>query len=111
MKVEVRTSNGESYTVDQVIVALPLGVLQKRVNEENLFNFPLSPRKTTALQNWGIGQMGWIFMAFPYPFWPQEMFNGYGFLQNDPFNNTNMDLEAGDDWTKALYSATNVVHR
>ena len=108
--VSVQTTNGASYTAERVIVTLPIGALKKKMIEGNFFTSPLSARKSTALQNWGVGRSGWIFVAFPFPFWTLSG-AGFKFLQWEQFNNTEFDLEEGEEWTRAIFSATRVVHR
>ena len=98
--------------VDKVIISLPIGVL-KKVTAEGFFKHPLSVRKATAIEKWGVGRFGWVFLAFPYAFWPHAELNGYGFLfdEKNHFNNTDEELEAGEDWMQALYSASTAPNR
>lgn len=66
--VTVQTESG-SYTADQVVVTLPLGVLQTGTVT---FTPPLPTAKQTAIAALGMGVLNKCIFRFPKVFWPQE---------------------------------------
>ncbi|KAF9919348.1 hypothetical protein BX616_007072 [Lobosporangium transversale] len=76
-QVDVTTNHG-SFTADQILVTLPLGVLktlQTRTEASTaatstpFFNPPLPISKQNAIRNLGFGTMFKIFLFFPTCFW------------------------------------------
>ena len=66
--VRVVTTQGE-FTADQVIVTVPLGVLQ---NGRIAFTPDLPAEKQAAIQRLGMGNYEKIALKFPHIFWPLE---------------------------------------
>lgn len=68
--VEVKTDQG-SFNADQVVVTLPLGVLQKG---SVTFAPALPPAKQTAITGLGMGLLDKLYLRFPASdiFWPTE---------------------------------------
>ncbi len=67
-KVKVNALNGEQYIGEAVIVAMPLGVLQKNVVEI----YGLSNDKKMAIQNLKMGIMNTVTLKFKTQFWKKE---------------------------------------
>jgi monoamine oxidase len=66
-----------------VIVTVSLGVL--KAQHRTLFTPNLPPQKITAIQKYGFGTLGKIFLKFETPFWPvnNSDFLSYSFLWSD----------------------------
>ncbi|XP_052085769.1 lysine-specific histone demethylase 2-like [Mytilus californianus] len=75
-KVVVKSSDGQSWTGDKVIVTLPLAVLKNGIVQ---FNPPLPQNKVMAIQQLGVGYMEKVVLQFKERFWsdissPAEVF-------------------------------------
>ncbi|CAG2243156.1 AOF1 [Mytilus edulis] len=75
-KVLVKSSDGQSWTGDKVIVTLPLAVLKNGIVQ---FTPPLPQNKVTAIQQLGVGYMEKVVLQFKERFWsdkssPSEVF-------------------------------------
>lgn len=68
-KVTVKTSDGETYTADKVIVTVPLGVLQ---SDSILFTPALSTAKSDAINRLGMGVMDKLWLEFEEAFWKDD---------------------------------------
>jgi monoamine oxidase len=68
-QVTVKTSDGESYTADKVIVTVPLGVLQAG---SIAFVPELSEEKTDAINRLGMGVMDKLWLEFEEAFWTDD---------------------------------------
>ena len=66
-KVRVWTAEGKSEEFDEVVVTVPLGYLKRHV--EAMFDPPLSPRLTAAIDNLGYGNLDKVYITFPSAFW------------------------------------------
>lgn len=66
--VTVETAAGP-FSGEQVIVTLPLGVLQRGTVR---FDPPLPPAKQTAIDSLGMGVLNKLYLRFPRIFWPTE---------------------------------------
>lgn len=64
------TTNRSTFTADQVVVTLPLGVLK---TEQVQFNPPLPPEKIQAIQALGMGVLNKCFLRFDKAFWPTDV--------------------------------------
>ncbi|KAF9437904.1 hypothetical protein BGZ76_010615 [Entomortierella beljakovae] len=68
-EVKVLTNHG-SFTADQVLVTLPLGVLKSQ--SSTLFSPKLPSTKQHAITHLGFGTMFKIILIFPKCFWPTD---------------------------------------
>ncbi len=66
--VQVETDQG-SFSADQVVVTLPLGVLQKG---SVTFTPALPAQKRAAITDLGMGLLDKLYLRFPAIFWPTE---------------------------------------
>lgn len=66
--IVVETVGGHKHVCDAVVVALPLGVLQR--HSEELFAPALPRWKTDALRHMGVGSENKIILRFEESFWP-----------------------------------------
>ncbi len=67
--VSLRLATGESLSVDRVVVAVPLGVLQAGAIE---FDPVLPPSRRTALNSLGVGDVEVVVARFDEPFWTTD---------------------------------------
>jgi monoamine oxidase len=67
--VKITTSDGKIHSAEQVIVTVPLGVLQAEVIK---FSPSLSREKTTAFHRLGMGLMDKLWLEFPEVFWQRD---------------------------------------
>lgn len=78
--VVLETSDGSVYHADNVIVTIPLGVLQNC--HKNLFNPMLPESKVKAIESIAVGTLGKVFLEFEEQFWhsDNDKFIMYAFL-------------------------------
>ncbi|CDW77393.1 amine oxidase [Stylonychia lemnae] len=67
--ITVKTSDGEIFSADKVIVSVPLGILKSK---EIHFNPPLSLSKQESIERLGSGIMDKLFLEFDKVFWDQD---------------------------------------
>jgi monoamine oxidase len=67
--VSLRLATGESLSVDRVVVAVPLGVLQAGAIE---FDPVLPPSRRAALNTLGVGDVEVVVARFEEPFWSTD---------------------------------------
>ncbi|XP_052748334.1 spermine oxidase-like isoform X2 [Galleria mellonella] len=67
--VTVTTADGATYTADNVIVTVSLGVLKE--THETLFSPQLNGEKRTAIEKISIGVKHKIVLLFPHVWWPE----------------------------------------
>ncbi|XP_052748336.1 possible lysine-specific histone demethylase 1-like [Galleria mellonella] len=67
--VTVTTADGATYTADNVIVTVSLGVLKER--HETLFSPQLNQEKRTAIDKISMGNKHKIVFLFPHAWWPK----------------------------------------
>jgi phytoene dehydrogenase-like protein len=67
--VSLRLATGESLTVDRVVIAAPLGVLQAGAIE---FDPALPPSRRAALNALGVGDVEVVVARFDEPFWSTD---------------------------------------
>jgi monoamine oxidase len=67
--VSLRLATGESLSVDRVVMAVPLGVLQAGAIE---FDPVLPPSRRTALNTLGVGDVEVVVARFDEPFWTTD---------------------------------------
>jgi len=71
--VEVKTGNGEIYSAKQILIALPLGVLQQGENKKGALTFtPPIPEHSKALKAMGFGAVIKVLLEFDDLFWEDE---------------------------------------
>lgn len=71
--VKVTTSDGAIYEAGQLLIAMPLGVLQGDKNENGAVTFsPSIPEYNRALMRMGFGSIIKILLEFDAPFWEDE---------------------------------------
>ena len=82
--VAVTCSDGSSYSAKHVIFTPSLGVLKKY--HESLFTPALPQQKILAINNYGFGTVGKVFLEFDQPFWVEQgkPFLAYEFLWLEP---------------------------
>lgn len=72
-KVKAITSNGAVYEAAQLIIALPLGVLQGGKDQLGIITFnPPIPEQMGAINQMGFGAIIKILLEFDEPFWTDE---------------------------------------
>ncbi|KAH8818420.1 hypothetical protein F5882DRAFT_473197 [Hyaloscypha sp. PMI_1271] len=64
--ISISTDNGRSLEFDEVVVTTPLGWLKKN---KHVFDPPLPPRLSTAIDSIGYGSLEKIYLTFPRAFW------------------------------------------
>ncbi|KAK4897194.1 hypothetical protein LTR27_005087 [Elasticomyces elasticus] len=73
--IEVETTSG-TYTAEQVVCSLPLGVLQhhqiQSLAESSFFSPALPPEKRKAIESLGFGTLDKIFLVYSKPWWTEE---------------------------------------
>ncbi|TSD67394.1 FAD-dependent oxidoreductase [Inquilinus sp. KBS0705] len=71
--VTVTTDNAETYEAAQVLIAMPLGVLQANGDEKGAISFyPAIPDHSKAIQQMGFGAVIKLLLEFKQPFWLDE---------------------------------------
>lgn len=76
-KVEVITINEQHYTAQQVLITVPLSVLQAAPTElGSLQYFPPLPAQYEAAHQMGMGGIIKILLEFREAFWEKQLFNG-----------------------------------
>ncbi|MEM6520232.1 MAG: NAD(P)/FAD-dependent oxidoreductase [Cyanobacteria bacterium P01_C01_bin.70] len=68
--IQVYTDSGATYTAQQVVITLPLALLQANAVE---FVPPLPEAKLNAIQGLGAGSITKLMLKFDQPFWSQEL--------------------------------------
>ncbi|KAJ3666727.1 hypothetical protein Zmor_002159 [Zophobas morio] len=76
--VTVECSDGSSYTCDQLIVTVSLGVLKHMLHN---FVPPLPDQKQTAIKYMAFGNIHKILLKFPSAWWPADS-KGFSFVWN-----------------------------
>jgi len=72
-EVKVTTDDGETYKAAQLLIAMPLGVLQAKENDKGAIMFhPEIPEHTAAIQQMGFGAVIKLLLEFKQPFWLDE---------------------------------------
>jgi monoamine oxidase len=71
-QVTIITANGNEYTAEKVVIALPLGVLQAGSVSLN----PGVSAQNNAINNIGFGAIIKILLQFDIPFWEDEKYGG-----------------------------------
>ncbi|XP_051157870.1 uncharacterized protein LOC127279516 [Leptopilina boulardi] len=69
-KIIIKTSNGEMYSADHVIVTCSIGVLKDK--HHLLFKPALPKQKQNTIESLGFGNVGKIFLSFEEPWWSKE---------------------------------------
>ncbi|XP_059050261.1 spermine oxidase-like [Achroia grisella] len=95
--VTVTTKDGTTYTADNVIVTVSLGVLKERY--ETLFSPQLSEAKKTAIEKLSMGVVGKVILLYKEQWWPSTSI-GLIWSRDDE-----RKLSDDDRW---LYNVTNV---
>jgi monoamine oxidase len=71
--VRVATAEGEVYTANKLVIALPLGVLQAKQHERGALNFePPIKEHIEALRQMGFGAIIKFLLEFDTAFWEQD---------------------------------------
>lgn len=82
-EVTAHTVDGTEYKAAQVIIALPLGVLQAEAGLPGAISFnPPMPEQAKAISQIGFGAIIKILLQFDAPFWEDEL---YGEIKNSGF--------------------------
>ncbi|MEM1308591.1 MAG: NAD(P)/FAD-dependent oxidoreductase [Cyanobacteria bacterium P01_H01_bin.153] len=68
--VQVHTDSDTTYTAQQVVITLPLSLLQANAVE---FNPPLPEAKLRAIHGLGVGHITKLILKFDQPWWPQDL--------------------------------------
>ncbi len=68
--VQVYTDAGQTYTAQQVVITLPLALLQANAVE---FDPPLPETKLKAIHGLGVGHITKLILKFDQPWWPSEL--------------------------------------
>ncbi|KAM3955053.1 LOW QUALITY PROTEIN: spermine oxidase [Aphomia sociella] len=97
-KVTVLCLDGSTYTADNVIITVSLGVLKER--HEKLFTPQLTQEKT-AIDKMSMGLLGKVILLFPNQWW--EGGHYFGFLWRDKDKKQLADVEK---WLYALVVAS-----
>lgn len=73
-QVKVITDTGISYEADQLIIALPLGILQLSSEEKGAISFhPPIPEQARAIKSIGFGAVIKFLLEFDKPFWESSI--------------------------------------
>lgn len=76
-QVQVITTNDKTYQAGQLIIALPLGILQLNKAEDKAIQFhPPLPDHSAAFQQMGFGSIIKVLLHFDAPFWEEETNGG-----------------------------------
>jgi len=78
--VSVTTSHS-TITCDHLIVTASVGFL--KANHQRLFTPRLPSPKQEAIEKIGFGAVEKVWLCFDEPFWPENDFDGYGFIYDD----------------------------
>jgi len=70
--ITITTTAGQTYTANQVVCTLPLGVLQHGKTASDLFRPSLPKDKTQAIASLGFGTLDKIFMVYENAWWTVE---------------------------------------
>ena len=70
--ITITTTAGQTYTANQVVCTLPLGVLQYGKSASDLFRPCLPKDKTQAIASLGFGTLDKIFMVYEDAWWTAE---------------------------------------
>lgn len=79
--VTVSLASGETVTGSHVVVAVPLGVLQRR---QIAFTPPLPPERTELVDRLGFGRYEKVVLAFGTPFWREAGWSHLVLFPPDP---------------------------
>jgi monoamine oxidase len=72
-KIKAITNDGTVYEGTQILIALPLGVLQAGAHEKGAIGFvPAIPEQSKAIIDMGFGAIIKILLEFNKPFWEDE---------------------------------------
>jgi monoamine oxidase len=72
-KVEIITESGKKYSAKQLLITVPLGVLQASGSHKAAISFsPEIKEKTEAINSLGYGKVIKILLEFDEPFWKNE---------------------------------------
>ena len=86
-KVRAITTDNTGYNAAQIIIALPLGVLQADADELGAISFyPPIPEQQAAINQIGFGAIIKVLLQFDTPFWEQPIYGDIkesGFLFTD----------------------------
>jgi monoamine oxidase len=85
LQVEITAANGDQYTASQVLITVPIGVLQAAPGDANALQFdPAIPEKLAAAKSIGFGPVIKFSLEFKTPFWqrvtPASDLSDMGFL-------------------------------
>jgi monoamine oxidase len=79
-QVQVITTDDKTYRANQLIIALPLGILQLHEAESGAIRFhpplPPLPERAGAFQQIGFGSIIKVLLQFDTPFWEEETNGG-----------------------------------
>jgi len=67
--VTLTTSDGDSFSFDEVVMTTPLGWLKRNLH---VFSPPLPDRLGAAVHNLGLSQLEKVFITFPAVFWTED---------------------------------------
>ncbi|CAG9790500.1 unnamed protein product [Diatraea saccharalis] len=96
-KVTVTCKDGSSYTAENVIVTVSIGVLKERHSQ--IFSPTLPPIKIKSIQTISIGVMDKIILLFPYSWWPKNS-SFFGFLWR---KSEKKMIEEDDRWVTQIF--------
>ncbi|MGD1930234.1 MAG: flavin monoamine oxidase family protein [Leptolyngbyaceae cyanobacterium] len=68
--VQIQTDTAQIYTAQQIVITLPLALLQANAVE---FTPPLPASKLNAIQGLGAGHITKLILKFDQPFWPRAL--------------------------------------
>lgn len=80
--VKVSTTEGKTFTFDEIVVTCPLGWLKR--NQKDVFSPPLPQRLGSAIDSIGYGALEKLYISFPRPFWLDKDSNGNNNLESWP---------------------------
>lgn len=109
--ITVTTSTSKTYSFDEIVVTCPLGWLKKN---KQIFNPPLTPRLSAAIDNISYGRLEKVYVTFPRAWWHSESTNfqavahGYPpftqFLEPDPNHVASILRPANIPWNQECLS-------
>lgn len=79
-KISIKCEDGSEFSADHVIVTIPIGVLKAR--HQSLFTPKLPDKKVEAIEAFGVGTLGKVFLEFKERFLPKGV-RHYVFLWSE----------------------------
>ncbi|XP_043475848.1 peroxisomal N(1)-acetyl-spermine/spermidine oxidase-like [Leptopilina heterotoma] len=102
-KVKVKTTNGDEYTADYVIVTSSVGVL--KIKHKSMFKPILPDDKQKAIEGTGFGNVGKVYLSFDAPWWKEDMDYGINLIWKNK-DLENLEKDNKKNWLRGLAGFT-----